>query len=67
MDHQSRSLVRVIAQKVPAPVFFIDGSEQLWLLFDDLEVHVCFDARDKPAVIGVNTVEQPEIVVAKIE
>jgi hypothetical protein len=34
---------------------------------DYLEVRVFFDVRDEPAIIGVNAVEQPEIVVAKIE
>ena len=35
--------------------------------FDDLEVSVIFDTGDEPAVIGVNAVEQPKIVVAEIE
>jgi hypothetical protein len=34
---------------------------------DDLEVRVVFDERDEPAVVGVNTVEQPEIIETEVE
>jgi hypothetical protein len=36
-------------------------------LFDDFEVRIRPDARDEPAVVGVNAVEQPEIVEAEVE
>ena len=36
-------------------------------LFDDFEVSVGFDARDEPAAVGVDPVEQPEIVECEIE
>jgi len=35
--------------------------------FGDLEVRVVFDTRNEPAVILVDTVEQPEIVEAQIK
>ena len=36
-------------------------------LFDNFEVSVGFDARDEPAVVAVNPVEQPEIVETEVE